>query len=195
MSKPGMRVIQSESSPLGTDAQKAAREANQRRYQATKAKFARDALAWSTNLVDARQYRACPDGCGLVIMSRHNPGAHIDPAELIADWQEEEADERLEDFDLDAVYQAPINVPLKPAVSQAQVLWARDMIAQYPKKSREQISRENGGISWAQLEHYARTPLAGLPERKGQKAPVMKQTKTKAPKAKATSKKTKGGIA
>jgi hypothetical protein len=61
--------------------------------------------------------------------------------------------------------------PLKPAVSQAQVLWARDMITQYPRKSREQIARENGGISWAQLEQYAKTPLAGLPERK-QKAPA-----------------------
>ena len=33
---------------------------------------ARDALAWSTNLVSDKRYRLCPDGCGLVFMSRHN---------------------------------------------------------------------------------------------------------------------------
>jgi hypothetical protein len=64
----------------------------------------------------------------------------------------------------------------------------------YPKKSREQICRENSGISWAQVEYYAKTPLSGLPERKGQKAPAKsaQQAKPKAPKAKATAKKVKG---
>jgi hypothetical protein len=69
-----------------------------------------------------------------------------------------------------------------------RTLQVHDLIAQYPKKSREQISRENGGITWAQLEDYAKTPLAGLPERKGHKAPV----KPKASKAKPTTKKVKG---
>jgi hypothetical protein len=154
----------------------------------SKDKLAADTLAWSTNLVNDKHHRLCPCGCGLVFMSRHNKGQHIDPAELVADWQEDEADERLEDVDLDAIMRAPVEVPLKPAVSQAQVLWARDMVAQYPKKSREQISQENSGISWAQLVHYAKTPLSGLPERKGQKAPA----KPKAAKPKAAAKKVKG---
>jgi hypothetical protein len=183
--RPKLQVVAT-CSPVLAPENKAVANAVLGRYirQAKDAK-ARDTLAWSTNLVDSRPYRACPDGCGLVIMSRHNPGAHIDPAELVADWQDDEQDERLEDVDLDAVMRAPVEVPLKPAVSQAQVLWARDTIAQYPRKSKDQISRENGGISWAQLEHYAKTPLSGLPERKGQKAPVK-------PKAKPTTKKVKG---
>jgi hypothetical protein len=82
----------------------------------------------------------------------------------------------------------PPTTPLKAAVSQAQVYWARSMIGQYPKKSKQQISDENGGISWAQLEHYAKMPLAGLPERKGQKALAKPNTA----KTKATAKKVKG---
>jgi hypothetical protein len=125
-----------------------------------------------------------------VIYGSNPKGQHIHPAELIADWQDDEQDERLEDVDIDAIKRAPVRTPLRPAVSQAQVMWAMDMIAQYPRKSKVQISQENGGISWVQLEHYARTPLAGLPERKAQKAPVMKQaTKLK---TKATTKKTTG---
>jgi hypothetical protein len=75
----------------------------------------------------------------------------------------------------------PVEVPLTPAVSQAEVLWVRDMLAQYPKKSREQISRENGGISWAQLEHYAKTPLTGPPERAMKKAKDQAKAKVRKP--------------
>ena len=163
-----------------------------------KNQMAIERLTRTSNLTTAPKYRPCPCKCGMTLLWS-NPGGHIVPAELIADWQadaQDEQDERLEDADIEAVMKAPVEVPLKPAVSQAQVLWARDMVAQYPKKSREQISRENGGISWAQLEHYAKTPLAGLPERKGRKAPVEKpasQAKPRASKAKPTTKKVKEG--
>jgi hypothetical protein len=77
-------------------------------------------------------------------------------------------------------------------VSQAQVLWARDMIAQYPRKSQEQICRENSGIAWAPLEHYTRTPLAGLPERAGKKTKDQAKAEARKPatggKTKSTSK-------
>lgn len=129
---------------------------------------ARDALSWSTNLVTDKRYRLCGCGCGLVYMSRHNKGEHIDPLELIADWQEDEP-QSVDDF-----MQAPVEVPLRPAASVAQVQWARDMLAQYPRKSQEQICRENGGISWEQLQHYAQSDTGSLPERKGQKAPAPK---------------------
>jgi hypothetical protein len=76
--------------------------------------------------------------------------------------------------DTDAFMQAPVEPPLKPCVSKAQWRWARDMVAQYPRKTKEQICRENGGISWQQLESYAQTPPEGLPERKGQKLPAPK---------------------
>jgi hypothetical protein len=194
--KPKLR-IQPTYSPILTPETKMAADAFFGKYiKQSKDKLAADTLAWSTNLVSDKRYRLCPCGCGLVFMNRHNKGQHIDPAELIADWQDDEADERLEDVDLEAVYRAPVEVPLKPAVSQAQVSWARDMIAQYPRKSQEQICRENGGITWAQLEHYARTPLTGLPERKGPKVPTAKSP-AKAPaakpgKPKATAKKVKG---
>jgi hypothetical protein len=125
-------------------------------------------LAWSTNLTSDKPYRLCPDGCGLVFMSRHNKGEHLDPAEMDADWKDEEPQ------DGEAFTQAPVELPLKPAVSVAQVMWARDMVAQYPRKTKEQICRENGGISWEQLQHYAQTPTEGLPERKGQKSPAPK---------------------
>jgi hypothetical protein len=154
----------------------------------------RHALEWTTNLVMDQEGRVCDCGCGLVYMRRYRTGEHIDPAELIADWQDDEQDERLEDFDLDAVMRAPVEVPLKPAVSQAQVLWARDMLAQFPRKSKAQICQENSGISWAQLEHYAKTPLSGLPERKGQKKPAPKaQVKpTEKPVKQKSTKKVKG---
>jgi hypothetical protein len=71
--------------------------------------------------------------------------------------------------DEDSLCDEPVEVPLRPAASVAQVRWARDMIAQFPRKSREQIQRENS-ISWAQLEHFAKTPLSGLPERATKRA-------------------------
>ena len=56
------------------------------------------------------------------------------------------------------------SIPLRPAVSVAQVRWARDMIAQYPRKSQDQIARENHTF-WAQLQHWAQSSTQGLPER------------------------------
>jgi hypothetical protein len=129
---------------------------------------ARDALAWSTNLVSDKRYRLCPDGCGLVFMSRHNKGEHIDPEELIADWQTDDAQH------VDAFMNAPVEPLLKPAVSVAQVRLGRDVIAQYPRMTRERICRENGGISWEPLQHYAQSDARGLPERKGQEPPAPK---------------------
>jgi hypothetical protein len=64
------------------------------------------------------------------------------------------------------------------AVSKAQVYWARNQLRK----------AQNGAPvpqSIAELEALANTPLAGLPERKGQKAPVK-------PKSKPTTKKVKG---
>jgi hypothetical protein len=162
--KPRLKVLETYNPILTPDTKLVMDAMQDRCIRKVRADAARKALAWSTNLVDARQYRACPCGCGLTYMSRHNPGRHIDPSELIADWQTDEP-QRVEDF-----MNAPVEIPLKPAVSQAQVLRARDMVAQYPRKSKAQICDENGGITWAQLESYAKTPLAGLPERKGQKA-------------------------
>jgi hypothetical protein len=92
--------------------------------------------------------------------------------------------------------QEPPLIPLRPAASVAQVRWARDMLAQVPHKSREQVERENH-TSWEQLQHWARSSTDGLPERAAKKAkasakePVKKSpaktvTKAKAaPKAKA----------
>jgi hypothetical protein len=59
---------------------------------------------------------------------------------------------------------APVEIPLKPAATVAQVRWAWDMVAQYPRKSQEQIARENH-TSWEQLTHWAQSSTQGLPER------------------------------
>jgi hypothetical protein len=58
------------------------------------------------------------------------------------------------------------------------------MIAQEPRKSREQIVREND-TSWEQLQHWARSSTAGLPERAAKKAPPKKAPAPKAPVQKA----------
>jgi hypothetical protein len=164
----------------------------QQQVRFTKDRVAAGKLERTSNLTTAPKWRRCLCGkCGVVVMSAHRTTAHIPPAELIADWQTDKRDERLEDLDMDVIDQAPVEKPLKPAVSQAQVRWARDMIAQYPKKSREQISLENSGISWAQLEHYARSSTEGLPERRGQKPAARPAQQAGAPaksagKAKAT---------
>jgi hypothetical protein len=83
----------------------------------------------------------------------------------------EELQAQAEDF-----MQQPVEVPLKPLKSVAQQLWARDMMDQAPRKTREQICLENN-ITWAQLEHYARSSTDGLPEKSGRKAPVKQATK------------------
>jgi hypothetical protein len=130
----------------------------------------------TSNLTTAPKYRPCPDGCGLVLLWS-NPGYHPTP----------------EDLEPEALTPDPVEPPpLRDAVSQAQVLWARDMIAQYPRKSQEQICRENSGIAWAPLEHYTRTPLAGLPERAGKKTKDQAKAEARKPatggKTKSTSK-------
>jgi len=58
---------------------------------------------------------------------------------------------------------------LRPAVSVAQVRWARDMVAQMPGKTQEQVARENH-TSWEQLVHWVRSSTDGLPERAAKKA-------------------------
>jgi hypothetical protein len=180
MSKPTLQVCLSYNRVLTPDT-KLAMDALFNKYAKAYAnERARDRLAWCTNLVSDKRYRLCPDGCGLVFMSRHNKGEHIDPAELIADSQTDEPQEA------EAFMSAPVEMRLRPAASIAQVRWAADMIAQYPRKTKEQICRENGGISWEQLQHYAQSDTKGLPERKGQKAPTKNAPAKTATKAKAT---------
>jgi cell division protein FtsN len=86
-------------------------------------------------------------------------------------------DEPPEDQDEYDVQEAP----WPQAVSQTQVYWARN-----------QLRKAKNGASVpqpiAELEAMANTPLAGLPERVGQKKPVAKKP---ASKAKATTKKAK----
>jgi hypothetical protein len=67
------------------------------------------------------------------------------------------------------------------AASQAQVFWARGELA---KAKRGGYTK----LSIPELEALANTPLAGLPERAGQKAPAKKSPAKKATKAKATPK-------
>lgn len=89
--------------------------------------------------------------------------------------------------------QGPLSIPLRPAASVAQVRWVRDMLTQVPHKSREQVERENH-TSWAQLQHWARSPTEGLPERASKKVVDRKPAKpvrlktVKASKAQSTTK-------
>jgi hypothetical protein len=86
-----------------------------------------------------------------------------------------------------------VAVPLKSAASVAQIRWAADMLAQYPRMSQEQIARENH-TSWEQLVYWARSSMDGLPERATKKAkvsakePVKKSPAKTVTKAKATPK-------
>jgi hypothetical protein len=120
-------------------------------------------------------------------MSRHTKGEHIDPSELIADWKGDEPE------DADELIQVPVAVPLRSAASVAQIRWAADMLAQYPRMSQEQIARENH-TSWEQLVYWARSSTDGLPERATKKAkvsakePVKKSPAKTVTKAKATPK-------
>jgi hypothetical protein len=162
-----MKVIAPEMVTLWSDNQKAAQAANRQRREATKARFAPDKLARESDLTTARKYRLCGDGCGLVLLWA-NPGYHptaedLSPGPATAhDWMDETV-----------VGESPAP-SLRPAVSVSQVRWARDMIAQFPLKPKEQICRENGGIPWEQLQHYAQSDTKGLPERKGQRTPTPK---------------------
>jgi hypothetical protein len=167
MSKPKLRMYHSYEQRLTPEDQLALGELQEQYAKRELAEMARDRLAWSTNLVSDKLYRLCGCGCGVVFMSRFRKGEHIDPSELVADWREEPQE------DLETFLQAPVEIPLKPVVSVAQVLWSRDVIAQYPQKTQEQICRENS-ISWEQLLHYAQSDTAGLPERKGQRPPTPK---------------------
>ena len=137
-----------------SDTKAAVQEFWRRRGQETKDQGARERLVRTSNLTTAPKYRPCPDGCGLTLLWS-NPGHHP----------------TADDLEPDALTPDPVEPPsLRDAVSQAQVLWTRDMLAQFPRKSKEQICRENGGIAWAQREHFAKTPLSGLPERSTKKA-------------------------
>jgi hypothetical protein len=70
------------------------------------------------------------------------------------------------------------------AVSQAQVYWARNQLRKAKNGAPVPQSME-------ELEALANTPLAGLPERAGQKKPAKPKAKPKASKPKATPKKAK----
>jgi hypothetical protein len=167
-----MKVIAPEMVTLWNDNQKAAQEANRQRREATKARFARDKLARESNLTMAPKYRPCPDGCGLTLLWA-NPGYHPTGEDLSPgpaaerEWMEEHVAEES-------------SVPsLRPAASVAQVRWARDMIAQAPRKTQEQVARENH-TSWEQLVYWARSSTNGLPERAAKKAPPPKAPTKKA---------------
>jgi hypothetical protein len=156
MSKPIMELLKPETKWFQPNRPEV-KEFYRRQGQAAKDQGARERLTRESNLTTAPKYHPCPDGCGMTLLWS-NPGHHPMPEDL------NEA-QSVDDF-----VTTPVEPPrLRDAVSQAQVMWSRDMIAQYPRKSREQIERENN-ISWAQLEHFARTPLTGLPERSTKQA-------------------------
>jgi len=178
--KPRLRVYHTYQQQLTLDDQIALKELQEAYAREELGEMARDTLAWSTNLVSDKRYRLCPDGCGLIHLSRVKDDKHIDPSELIADWKVDEPDKGPDKpQSVDAFMQAPVEVPLRPAVSVAQVRWARDMLAQVPHKSREQVERENH-TSWEQLQHWARSSTDGLPERAAKKAPPPKAPTKKA---------------
>jgi hypothetical protein len=184
MHKPTLRVYHTYQQELTPQTQLDMRDMQEKYARAELAEMARDRLAWSTNLVSDKRYKLCPDGCGMIHLSRFKNDKHIDPSELIADWQVDEPDKGPDKTQsVDAFMQAPVEVPLRPAVSKAQIMWARSMIDQLGRKTEDQIAEENN-VSWKQLQHWARSSTEGLPERKGQKAPAKKSPAKKATKAK-----------
>jgi len=181
--KPKLRVYHTYQQQLKSDDQIALRELQEARARKELGEMARDTLAWSTNLVSDKRYRLCPDGCGLLHLSRLKDDKHIDPSELIADWQVDEPDKGPDKTQsVDAFMQAPVEVPLRPAVSKAQIMWARSMLDQLGRKTEDQIAEENN-VSWRQLQHWARSSTEGLPERAGQKKPARQAKKAPAKKA------------
>jgi hypothetical protein len=175
--KPRLRVYHTYQPRLRSKDQLAMIEAQAAHAKKELTEMARDTLAWSTNLVNDKRYRLCPCGCGLIHLSRFKNDKHIDPSELIADWKWDKPG-GADDF-----MQAPVEIPLRPAVSVAQIHWARSVVDQLGRKTEDQIARENN-VSWKQLLHWARSSTEGLPER------ANKQVKAKAPKA--TTRKVRG---
>jgi hypothetical protein len=139
---------------------------------------AREVLRQGTALFGERpQSRLCPCGCGVTLM-RGMTGHPEVGEEYEQEWEWIHQCAR---GDADDFAQVPVEPPrLRDAVSQAQIRWARDMIAQFPRKPKEQIERENH-ITWAQLEHFAKTPLEGLPERSMKKAKEQAKPEVKKP--------------
>jgi hypothetical protein len=154
------------------------REREQQADAAKRDERAREAFRQGTALFgDRPKSRLCPDGCGAVLMrgvTRH-PEMDADSPSWDFIYKCAQGDSA-DDFT-----QASAGLPLRPAVSVAQVRWARDMIAQASRKSPEQIAQENN-ISWEQLLHYARSSTEGLPEKAGQRKPAEKPVKPKSTK-------------
>jgi hypothetical protein len=120
MNRPKMELLRPEPKWFENSKKRAAaREFWRRRGQEAKDQGACERLARTSNLTTAPKYRPCPDGCGLTLLWS-NPGHHPTVEDL-----EQDEPQSVEDF-----MNAPVEVPLKPAVSQAQVLWARDRVAQ-----------------------------------------------------------------
>jgi hypothetical protein len=183
MSKPSMRVFhQWEGISLrqyytATDYEDERLE-SEAAHEAMKGRMTRE----SKLFVGMKPWRICKCGCGVWLLLRNETGRHLEADEVVRGL------EQYLPKDADDFMQAPVEALLRPAVSVAQVMWARDMVAQYPRKSQEQIARENH-TSWEQLQHWARSSTEGLPERASKREPA-KQAK---PKAKATTRKVKGG--
>jgi hypothetical protein len=172
--KPRLRVYHTYQPRLRSEDQLAMIEAQEAHAKKELAEMARDTLAWSTNLVNDKRYRLCPCGCGLIHLSRFKNDKHIDPSELIADWKSDKPG------GADHFMQAPVEIPPPPAVSVAQIHWARSVVDQLGRKTDDQIARENN-VSWRQLLHWARSSTEGLPERATKRKPA-KEGKPKAPK-------------
>jgi hypothetical protein len=89
----------------------------------------------------------------------------------------------------DSLGDEPVELLLKPAVSVAQVQWARDMVAQVPRKTQEQVARENR-TSWEQLVHWAQSSTQGLPERASKRVKAKAKEPAQKPATKAPPKST-----
>jgi hypothetical protein len=128
------------------------------------------------------QARAQADGLNAIVsplaVVTEFPSKYV---EIVRHWEKQ--DEGLVD---------PATIPLEGedgtpedfyprAVSQAQAFWARGELAKAKRGGHTKLSIP-------ELEALANTPLAGLPERAGQKAPAKKSPAKKATKAKATPK-------
>jgi hypothetical protein len=166
MSKPRLTLVRPETTWLQPNRAEV-KEFYRTHAQASKDYRAREKLTRESNLTTAPRYRPCPCKCGMTILWS-NPGYHP----------------TAEDLEPEPLSAAPVETPrLRDAVSQAQVLWSRDMLAQYPHKSREQIARENH-TSWEQLQHWARSSTEGLPEKAGQRKPAQQAKPVAKPESK-----------
>ena len=191
MSKPAMRVFhQWEGISLrqyytATDYEDERLE-REAAHEAMKGRLARE----SRLFVGMKPWRVCNCGCNVWLLPGNERGRHLEAGEVVqgieqyalksettasSDWMEEPVAEESP---------AP---SLRPAASVAQVRWARDMVAQVPGKTQEQVSRENH-TSWEQLQHWARSSTDGLPKRATKKAKASVKEPAKKPPAKTVTK-------